>query len=70
MNIDDVPFNRLIGLQREPAGGAFGVSLPAGAQYHNHLGIVHAAAQLAVARSVADQREDLAAITREAFGSS
>lgn len=55
MNIDDVPFNRLIGLQREPAGGAFGVSLPAGAQYHNHLGIVHAAAQLAVAEAASGE---------------
>jgi acyl-coenzyme A thioesterase PaaI-like protein len=27
------------------------VSLPAGARYHNHLGIVHAAAQLAVAEA-------------------
>ena len=51
MNIDEVPFNRLIGLQREPAGGEFSVSLPAGTQYHNHLGIVHAAAQLAVAEA-------------------
>lgn len=51
MHIEDVPFNRLIGLQREPEGGALAVSLPAGPQYHNHLGIVHAAAQLAVAEA-------------------
>lgn len=51
MNIADIPFNRLIGLQREPEGGEFAVSLPAGTQYHNHLGIVHAAAQLAVAEA-------------------
>ena len=48
MQIDEIPFNRLIALQREPAGGEFAVSLPASADYHNHLGIVHAAAQLAV----------------------
>ena len=51
MTIDEVPFNRLIGLRREPAGGEFAVSLPAGSQYHNHLGIVHAAAQLALAEA-------------------
>lgn len=51
MNIEDIPFNRLIGLQREPDGGQWAVSLPAGSQYHNHLGIVHAAAQLAVAEA-------------------
>ena len=55
MHIDDVPFNRLIGLQREPAGGEFSVSLPAGTQYHNHLGIVHAAAQLAVAEAASGE---------------
>lgn len=51
MKIEDIPFNRLIGLVREPDGGEFAVSLPAGSQYHNHLGIVHAAAQLAVAEA-------------------
>lgn len=51
MNIADIPFNQLIGLRREPEGGEFAVSLPAGTQYHNHLGIVHAAAQLALAEA-------------------
>jgi acyl-coenzyme A thioesterase PaaI-like protein len=51
MNIAEIPFNRLIGLVREPEGGEFSMSLPAGSQYHNHLGIVHAAAQLAVAEA-------------------
>ncbi len=51
MNIAEIPFNHLIGLQREPDGGAFAVSLPADARYHNHLGIVHAAAQLALAEA-------------------
>jgi len=55
MDIADIPFNRLIGLQREPAGGEFTVSLPAGSQYHNHLGIVHAAAQLAVAEAASGE---------------
>lgn len=73
MHIDDVPFNRFIGLQREPEGGAFAVSLPAGPQYHNHLGIVHAAAQLAVAeaasgewmlRNFGGQAEEFVAVVR------
>jgi acyl-coenzyme A thioesterase PaaI-like protein len=51
MHIAEIPFNQLIGLQREPAGGEFAVSLPADARYHNHLGIVHAAAQLALAEA-------------------
>lgn len=51
MDITDIAFNRLIGLQREPAGGEFAVSLPARSQYHNHLGIVHAAALFAVAEA-------------------
>lgn len=55
MNIAEIPFNRLIGLQAEPAGGEFSVSLPAGSQYHNHLGIVHAAAQLAVAEAASGE---------------
>jgi acyl-coenzyme A thioesterase PaaI-like protein len=55
MQIEDVPFNRLIGLQREPAAGEFSVSLPADARYHNHLGIVHAAAQLAVAEAASGE---------------
>jgi len=55
MDIADIPFNRLLGLQREPEGGEFSVSLPAGPQYHNHLGIVHAAAQLAVAEAASGE---------------
>lgn len=55
MQIEEIPFNRLIGLQREPEGGEFSVSLPAGGSYHNHLGIVHAAAQLAVAEAASGE---------------
>ena len=51
MHIDEIPFNTFLGLRREPEGGEFAVSLPAEARYHNHLGIVHAAAQLAVAEA-------------------
>jgi acyl-coenzyme A thioesterase PaaI-like protein len=55
VTIESIPFNRLIGLQREPVGGEFAVSLPADARYHNHLGIVHAAAQLAVAEAASGE---------------
>jgi acyl-coenzyme A thioesterase PaaI-like protein len=51
MQIDEIPFNTFLGLQREPEGGEFAVSLPADTRYNNHLGIVHAAAQLAVAEA-------------------
>ena len=51
VQIDEIPFNALLGLQREPEGAEFAVSLPADRRYHNHLGIVHAAAQLAVAEA-------------------
>lgn len=51
MNIAEIPFNALIGLQREAGGGDQTVSLPADPRYHNHLGIVHAAAQIAVAEA-------------------
>lgn len=55
MQIDEIPFNKFIGLVREPEGGEFSVSLPAEARYHNHRGIVHAAAQLAVAEAASGE---------------
>lgn len=51
MDITQLPFNRLIGLEREPDDSAFLVSLPGGSQYTNHLGTVHASALLAVAEA-------------------
>jgi acyl-coenzyme A thioesterase PaaI-like protein len=50
MNIPDLPFNRLIGLQRSESPGKL-LRLPAGAQFLNHLGTVHASAQLALAEA-------------------
>jgi acyl-coenzyme A thioesterase PaaI-like protein len=73
MTIAEIPFNQFIGLQREPLGGEFAVSLPADARYHNHLGIVHAAAQLALAeaasgdwmlRNFGDRAVDFIAVVR------
>jgi len=50
MDVTQLPFNRLVGL--EPAAtDEFLVSLPAGPQYANHLGTVHASALLAVAEA-------------------
>jgi acyl-coenzyme A thioesterase PaaI-like protein len=51
MDVTRLPFNLLIGLEvADPASG-FLVSLPAGPQYANHLGTVHAVALLAVAEA-------------------
>jgi acyl-coenzyme A thioesterase PaaI-like protein len=49
MDVTQLPFNRLIGL--EAADGELLVTLPAGPQYTNHLGTVHASALLAVAEA-------------------
>lgn len=50
MDVTQLPFNRLIGLE-SPVGDDFLVALPAGEQYGNHLGTVHASALLAVAEA-------------------
>jgi acyl-coenzyme A thioesterase PaaI-like protein len=51
MEITELPFNRLIGLEVAAAGSGFLVSLPDGPQYTNHLGTVHASALFAVAEA-------------------
>jgi acyl-coenzyme A thioesterase PaaI-like protein len=51
MDVTQLPFNRLVGLESAPAGSGFLVSLPEGPQYANHLGTVHASALLAVAEA-------------------
>jgi len=49
-SVTELPFNSFIGLEVAP--GASGLlRLPAGAQYLNHLGTVHASAQLALAEA-------------------
>jgi acyl-coenzyme A thioesterase PaaI-like protein len=50
VDVTQLPFNRLVGLEPPDADG-FLVSLPAGPQYLNHLGTVHASALLAVAEA-------------------
>jgi acyl-coenzyme A thioesterase PaaI-like protein len=51
VDVTQLPFNQLIGLEISPADSGFLVTLPAGPQYTNHLGTVHAAALLAVAEA-------------------
>ena len=46
MNVTQLPFNALIGIERSEADGAL-LQLPAGSRYLNHLGTVHASALLA-----------------------
>jgi acyl-coenzyme A thioesterase PaaI-like protein len=51
VDVTQLPFNRLIGLEPAAADSGFLVSLPAGPQYANHLGTIHASALLAVAEA-------------------
>jgi acyl-coenzyme A thioesterase PaaI-like protein len=51
MDVTQLPFNRLIGLEAMAEDSGFLVSLPDGMQYTNHMGTVHASALLAVAEA-------------------
>jgi acyl-coenzyme A thioesterase PaaI-like protein len=51
MDVTRLPFNQLLGLEVPPPDSGFLVSLPAGPQYANHLGTVHAGTLLAVAEA-------------------
>lgn len=51
MDVTSLPFNRLIGLEPAPLDSGHLVTLPASAQYTNHLGTVHASAMLALAEA-------------------
>jgi acyl-coenzyme A thioesterase PaaI-like protein len=51
MDVTQLPFNRLLGLEPAAPDSGLLVSLPAGPQYTNHLGTVHAGALLAVAEA-------------------
>lgn len=53
MDITQLPFNRMIGLQR--AEGPWLLSLPESSQYHNHLGTAHASALLALAEATSGE---------------
>jgi len=51
MDVTALPFNRFLGLEKGASKSGLLVSLPASAQYTNHLGTVHASALLAVAEA-------------------
>src|SRR5262245_40299296 len=51
MDVTQLPFNRLVGLEAGADDSGFLVCLPDGPQYANHLGTVHASALLAVAEA-------------------
>jgi acyl-coenzyme A thioesterase PaaI-like protein len=47
MNVADIPFNRFLGLQSDGSV----LKLPAGPEYQNHVGTVHAGAQFSLAEA-------------------
>jgi acyl-coenzyme A thioesterase PaaI-like protein len=51
MDVTLLPFNRLVGLEKAPIGSGFLLCLPSSPNYLNHLGTVHATAQLALAEA-------------------
>ncbi len=51
MDVTELPFNRLIGLESADSDTGFLVSLPDDPKYTNHLGTVHASALFAVAEA-------------------
>ena len=51
MDVIALQFNRFLGLEKGSPESGLLVSLPASAQYMNHLGTVHASAVLAVAEA-------------------
>ncbi|MCI0538917.1 MAG: DUF4442 domain-containing protein [Verrucomicrobiales bacterium] len=53
MSVTELPFNRLVGIETAPPPQL--LRLPAGVQYLNHLGTVHASAQLALAEASAGE---------------
>lgn len=53
MEVTKLPFNKFIGLQK--GKGDYLISLPAGEQYTNHLGTVHAGALFAVAEAASGE---------------
>jgi acyl-coenzyme A thioesterase PaaI-like protein len=51
MDVTQLPFNRLVGLEAATGDSGYLVCLPDGPQYANHLGTVHAGALLALAEA-------------------
>jgi len=55
LDVTALPFNRLVGLETAPPESGYLLSLPAAERYLNHLGTVHAAAQLALAEATSGE---------------
>ncbi|MFC5454429.1 PaaI family thioesterase [Prosthecobacter fluviatilis] len=53
-SVTELPFNRFLGLEPSAAPAQF-LRLPSGPQYLNHLGTVHASAQLALAEATSGE---------------
>lgn len=53
-SVTELPFNQFMGLQQAPVPGDL-LTLPAGPQYLNHLGTVHAGALLALAEAASGE---------------
>jgi len=55
MNVTEIPFNKFLGLRPGEPGSASLLRLDAGPQYLNHVGTVHAGAQLALAEAASGE---------------
>jgi acyl-coenzyme A thioesterase PaaI-like protein len=55
MEITELPFNRFLGLRQAPTGSGGLLALPESPDYTNHLGTVHASAQLALAEATSGE---------------
>lgn len=53
-SVTELPFNRFLGLESSPDPAQL-LRLPSGPQYLNHLGTVHASAQLALAEATSGE---------------
>jgi hypothetical protein len=51
VNVTDIPFNAFLGIERLPADSSFLLKLRESPSYLNHIGTVHAGAQLALAEA-------------------
>src|SRR5260370_40888832 len=51
MDITEVPFNHFLGIKKSPADGPHLLELDNLPEYRNHLGTVHAGAQMALAEA-------------------
>ncbi len=55
MKVTDIPFNALLGIQASAEDSGMLLELPDAPCYRNHLGTVHASAQLALAEAASGQ---------------